>query len=289
MKKYIGVLTLLGVAVIFGMAFSFQSIASSYLSPFSLNGLRFLMAGIVLSPIFLIKDNTDTRTLIKAGILDGILLFGATNLQQTAIEVTSAGKAGFLTAMYIVLVPVFAFLFLKRKLHLHVIISVLLSLVGLYLLCGLSLSDLQLRVSDLFLIGCAMIFAIQILVVEHYVDKVHPIKMSTLAFLVAGVLCIPFVLVKETITMDAFLKALPSLLYLSLASTCLGYTFQAVGQKLVDATPAALLMSLESVFSAVGGYLLLHQVLSTRELLGAVVMFTAVILCQLPIPYKKGK
>lgn len=281
-KKSTGLIVLLLVALVFGLAFAFQSIGANLIGPFQLNGFRFLLGALVISPFALKKDNTDNKLLFKAALLDGILLFLATNLQQYAITYTSVGKAGFLTALYIVLVPFIAALFLNKKLNINAIIAVILALIGLILLCNLSLNDLNIEKYDFYLIIVALLFSFQILLVEEYVNKINPIKMSCLAFLITGLLSLIFSFIFESFNFEIFKSALPSILYLGIMSTGLGYTLQTVGQKYIASNEASLIMSLESVFSIIGGYFILNQVLTTKELIGCLIMFLAVIICQLP-------
>ena len=279
-EKFFGIFCLLMVAVIFGFAFSFQSIAAAHMTPFLLNGVRFLLSSLVLSPVLFRKKLN--KTLLLAGFLDGLFLFLATGLQQTAIQDTSAGKTGFLTALYIVFVPLVSFLFFRKRFGRNVVFSIFLALAGLYLLCGLSMEDPTLRPHDFYLILTAFFFAMQILVIERYVTVVDPFPMSTIAFFTCGILSLLCGFFLEPLDFSGITPALGAILYLSLGSTCLGYGFQAVGQQLVESTAASLLMSLESIFSLIGGYLLLHQTLTEKELLGALLLFIAVILCQIP-------
>ncbi len=281
-KKTIGVIMLLSVALIFGFSFSIQSIASSLISPFYLVACRFLFAGIILSPVFLFKDDYDKKILLKAGILDGLILYSSSLIQQVAIGHTQAGKTGFITTLYIVLVPVFAYIFFKRPITFKTLMSLIGALLGLYLLCGLSLNDLQINRYDLYIIVTAVLFALQIILLEYYSNNTNPLKLSVLAYLVCGILSLLTAIIFERFDINSFYSSIGIILFLGAITTALGFTLQVIGQKLIPATPAALLMSLESVFSAIGAYLILHQTLSPKEMIGCAIMFISAVICQLP-------
>ena len=264
------------------MAFAFQSIGADLIGPFLLNGSRFILGAIVTLPFLFRKSNDDKEILFKAALIDGILLFLATNLQQLSISYTSVGKAGFLTALYIIMVPIISFIFLKKRINLNDKIAVILALIGLILLCDLSINDLSIERYDIYLIIVAILFAIQILVVEYYANKIDTVKMSCLAFFITGILSMICSLLFESFDIQIYKDAIPSILYLGIMSTGIGYTLQTVGQKYVASNDASLIMSLESVVSVIGGYLILNEILTIKELIGCLIMFIAVILCQLP-------
>ena len=288
MKKTAGIIALLLVAVIFGTAFSFQSIAAQLLGPFYLNAARLTLGGAVLIPFLFRKDRFRKKDLLTASFLDGMILFLAPNIQQVAIKDTPVGKTGFITALYIVLVPLLSFFLFRKRPGRRACISLLIALAGLYLLCGLTPDDLAFRTHDLYLIATAVLFALQILVIERYAERVDPFKFCCLAFLFSGILSLICALLFETFDAAMMQKALPSIFYLGIVSTGIGYTLQPIGQRYVPSMEASLLMSLESVFSVLAGYLILHQSLSSRELLGCILMFAAVILCQIPDNKKIG-
>ena len=282
-----GELLLLVTALIWGTAFMFQSISASLIGPFLFNGSRFILGGLVILPFLFKKDEqNDQRKMWQSGIVLGIIMFIAPNLQQFAMIDTSAGKAGFMTSLYIVLVPLLAFILQKKRIGKKLILALALALVGLYMLCGASL---DLKVSDLSLILCAFFFALQILVVAHYVKWVNPLKMSCLQYLIAGILSLIAALILEDFNGLNYLKALPSILYTGIFSTAIAYTLQTVGQKSVDATVASIILSLESVIAALTSFFFLGQSLSYKEIIGSILMFMAVILSQLPTKVKEKK
>ena len=288
-------------ALIWGFAFVAQSAGMDYVGPFTFNAVRCVIGSIVLVPVALLykpekgestaveykKGNWFQRnkTLLLGGISCGIFLGVATNLQQIGIMSTSVGKAGFLTALYIVLVPI-AGLFFKKKCGMAVWIGVVCSLAGLYLLC-ITEGSMRLATGDLFLLGCAVVFTGHILVIDYFAPKVNGVWMSCIQFLVAGIIsAIPMVFT-ETPTWETIWAAKLPILYAGVMSCGVAYTLQILGQKNYNPTVAVLILSLESCFSVLGGFLILHETLSIRELSGCVLMFVAIILAQLPENRKK--
>lgn len=280
-------------ACIWGSSFVAQSVGMDYIGPYTFNCLRFLIGGLVLLPVIFFsrhrkkdqKDRSKDRTLQKkemlcGGIVCGVVLCIASTLQQIGIIYTTAGKAGFLTAMYIVLVPVLG-LFLKRKAGLQLWISVGLALLGLYLLC--MKGAFSLNGGDVLLILCAVGFSVHIMVVDYFSPKLDGMILSCIQFLVAGLISGIGMLLSEQFDWHMVLLAAKPILYSGVLSCGVGYTLQVIAQKGLNPTVASLLMSLESVVSVIAGFLVLHEVLSGRELLGCVFMFAAVILAQIPV------
>ena len=303
-------LLLILTSFIWGISFVAQSQGGDAIGPFSFNCIRFLLGSAVLVPVILFLDkkashnNTDemplhtqkrdhtssNKTLWLGGISCGIILCIASNLQQLGInQGTPAGKAGFLTACYIIVVPIFG-LFLKKKCGWNVWIGVVLTLAGLYLLC--MTDSLTLQLSDILVLLCAVIFALHILVIDHFSPLVNGVKMSCIQFFTAGILtAIPMFLIDMKHSLSGFTEWLPSLaswdawiplLYAGIMSCGVAYTLQIIGQKGVNPTVASLLLSLESVFSVLAGWILLQEKLGLREILGCVLIFAAIILAQLP-------
>ena len=280
-------------ACIWGSSFVAQSVGMDYIGPYTFNCLRFLIGSLVLLPVIFFsrhrkkdqKDRSKDRTLQKkemlcGGIVCGVILCIASTLQQIGIIYTTAGKAGFLTAMYIVLVPVLG-LFLKRKGGLQLWISVGLALIGLYLLC--MKGAFSLNGGDVLLILCAVGFSVHIMVVDYFSPKMDGMILSCIQFLVAGLISSIGMLLSEQFDWHMVLLAAKPILYSGVLSCGIGYTLQVIAQKGLNPTVASLLMSLESVVSVITGFLVLHEVLSGRELLGCVFMFAAVILAQIPV------
>lgn len=280
-------------ACIWGSSFVAQSVGMDYIGPYTFNCLRFLIGSLVLLPVIFFsrhrkkdqKGRSKDRTLQKkemlcGGIVCGVVLCIASTLQQIGIIYTTAGKAGFLTAMYIVLVPVLG-LFLKRKAGLQLWISVGLALIGLYLLC--MKGAFSLNGGDVLLILCAVGFSVHIMVVDYFSPKLDGMILSCIQFLVAGLISGIGMLLSEQFDWHMVLLAAKPILYSGVLSCGVGYTLQVIAQKGLNPTVASLLMSLESVVSVIAGFLVLHEVLSGRELLGCVFMFAAVILAQIPV------
>lgn len=289
-------LILLFASTIWGMAFVAQSKGGEYLAPYTFNGIRFLIGALTLLPVILFREKKVTRQktedkklLWKAGIICGIVLAIASNFQQLGLSFgTSAGKAGFLTTTYIIFVPLLNFILFREKIGIKIWIGVLITLVGLYLLCineGFSL-----ELSDLLIFGSAVSYGGQILAVDKFANGVDPIKLSAIQFLVCGLLSSVIMIFVETIPMgfanwlQAFnnIYAWIPLLYAAVLSSGVGFTLQVIGQKGLDPTIASLLMSLESVFAVLSGWFILKQVLSSREILGCILVFIAVVIAQLP-------
>lgn len=291
---------LLLASAIWGTAFVAQSKGGDIVGAFSFNCIRSLIgAGVLIAVIFFLdrlgishapETRAEKRILWIGGISTGTVLCLASNLQQVGINLGhSTGKAGFLTACYIILVPILG-IFLKKRCGLNVWFSVGLTLVGLYLLC--MKESFRLGTSDLLLLLCALVFSVQILLVDHFAPKTDCVRLSCIEFLTSGTLSVvPMILVDMGFTKESVscwagsfvsIDAWIAILYAGVLSCAVAYTLQIAGQKNVNPAIASLLMSLESVFSALGGWLLLHQSLSARELFGCLLIFIAVLLAQLP-------
>lgn len=279
-------------AFIWGTAFVAQSVGMDYLGPFTFNGIRSMIGGAALLPcIWIIQkmngkpDGTESKKdLITGGIACGILLFAASSLQQIGIQYTTAGKAGFITAFYIVIVPVLGIL-LHKKTGWKIWLAVVLAIVGLYFLC--MTESFSIDKGDILVFLCALVFAVHILVIDHFAPKVNGVKMSCMQFFVCGILSIPFMFTIETPTFTAVTGAWMPLLYAGVLSCGVAYTLQILGQKNVNPAVASLILSLESCFSVLAGWVVLGEKLSVRESVGCAFMFAAIILAQLP--EKKGK
>ena len=293
-------LLLFTAAVIWGVAFVAQSVGMDYVGPYTFNMVRTLLGGLVLIPcIFLLgrknvrKDHDGSRSsqtfdrprdLFIGGGLCGLMLFISTSLQQVGIQYTTVGKAGFITALYIILVPILG-IFLKRKPGLRIWISVVIALVGLYLLC--MTGSFSLSKGDFLILICSFCFSIHIMIVDHFSVKVSGTKLSCSQFFISAALsAIPMFLL-ETPRMSNILQAWLPILYAGILSCGVAYTFQIIGQKGCDPTIASLILSLESVVSVLAGWVILHQSLSAKEITGCVLMFAAIILAQVN-PKKQG-
>ena len=292
MKKQLrGTLALVLTTVIWGSAFVSQSIGMNYVGPFTFQTFRCFLAVLGLLPVIALVDlkqkdrkNFFTRwadvKLWKAGILCGIPLFFACNLQQMGLVETDAGKSGFLTAMYIVFVPVIG-IFRKKETSFMVPISVGLAVVGLYFLSCMGVT--QISIGDLLTIGCAVMFAVQITFVDIFAPSVDPLRLNAIQALVCGVLTCVLMLLTETPSLSALAKCTIPLAHTGFLSMGIAYSLQIVGQKDLPPTPAAIIMSLESVVAVLFGCLFLQETMTGWEILGCVLLFIAVILSQIPV------
>lgn len=296
-------------AMIWGAAFVAQSVSMDYIGPFTFICLRSVIGGLFLIPVIIVLDGIRKKSqnesadvvnsenilhieteekqrlswknkqLIEGGIVCGIFLFFANCFQQTGIQYTTVGKAGFITTFYIIIVPLIG-LFFKKYCGILTWIGVVIALAGLYFLC--ITQKLTIQRGDALILCCSVLYAGQILAIDHYNPFVDGVKMSCIQFLTGGILGAVFMLLFENPSIAMILSAAGPILYTGIMSTGVGYTLQIVGQKGLNPTVAALILSLESVFSALSGYLFLHQVLTTRELIGCALMFIAIVLAQLP-------
>lgn len=284
-------LLLLLTATIWGVAFVAQSVGMDYVGGFTFNMARSLIGSAVLLPVIWFmgrnsskkaeeaQGSSSRKDLLWGGMACGILMCLASNFQQFGIKYTTVGKAGFITACYIVLVPILG-LFLKKKCSPFIWLAVAMSVAGLYLLCitdGFSIGK-----GDILVLICAVLFSFHILVIDYYSPKVDGVKLSCIQFLVCGILSGIPALIFEKPEMSAVLTAWQPILYAGVMSCGVAYTLQIIGQKNMNPTVASLILSLESCISVLAGWVILGQQLSAREIAGCVIMFAAIILAQLP-------
>jgi len=287
MKKQLsGVIALSGATVIWGSAFIAQSVGMDKIGPFTFQAVRCFLAVVFLFPASALfskgkpfwKSWADPA-LWRSGVICGLALFAASSLQQIGLVYTDAGKAGFLTAMYIVFVP-FLGLFLGQKPGRNALLSLIPAIVGLYLLSCTSVSGIN--KGDVLLLLCAVAFSVQILLIDRHCAGLDGLKLNCIQALVAAVLSVPWALLTETVDASRIASCWLPLGYAGVLSMGVAYTLQIVGQKRVAPSAAALLMSLESVFAALFGWLLLHETMTGAEVLGCVLVFAAVVISQLP-------
>lgn len=284
---------LLITAIIWGVAFVAQSVGMDYIGPFTFNCVRNIIGGLVLIPCiwFLNKckrkesptekeeKKEDRKTLLIGGTCCGIALCLASNMQQIGIQYTTVGKAGFITALYIIIVPIMG-IFLKKKCGIQIWISVVIALAGFYLLSVMD--GFRLEAADAYLLCSAVLFSIHILVIDYFSPRTDGVKMSCIQFFVCGILSGVIMLFTETPTLEKIFAAWLPILYAGVLSCGVAYTLQIVGQKDFNPTIASLILSLESVFSVLAGWIILNQALTGREMLGCVLIFSAIILAQIP-------
>ena len=279
-------------ALIWGTAFVAQRICSEYLPIFAFNAIRSALAVLFLYPLSRILDasgarrgvppaKTDRRALLFGGFWCGLVIAAANNLQQAGVAGTAAGKAGFITASYVVLVPVFG-IFIRRRTTLQVWAGVALEAVGLYLLCIRAGEGFSIQPTDVYLILCACVYAVQIYVIEYYSARVDGVKLACAQFVAAGIISAVMSLCLETVVWANVGKCLLPLLYMSIFASGIAYVLQIVAQKGSNPTIVSLLFSLESVFAAVAGAVILGDRLTGREDWGCLLMLAAVVLAQIP-------
>lgn len=284
-------LILLLTATIWGVAFVSQSVGMDYVGPFTFNAIRSLIGAAVLVPVVFLMQKLsgetdgqkthrkEDRAWIGGGVCCGVILAAASSFQQFGIKYTTVGKAGFITAMYIILVPVLG-IFFGKKVGVRIAVSVAVAVAGLYLLC--MTERFRPETGDILLLVCAIIFSFHIMVIDHFSPLTDGVKMSCMQFLTCGILCGICMFLFESPKLSMILAAWKPILYAGVLSCGVGYTLQIIGQKGMNPTVASLIMSLESVISVLAGFVLLHEILSKRELFGCVLMFAAIILAQLP-------
>ena len=292
-QKVQGSLSLLLATVIWGFAFIAQSVGMDLIGPFTFQAVRCLLAVIflVVCSFFLDRGRCSfsqslaawkNPALWKTGLICGVALFVAASLQQVGLVYTDAGKAGFITAMYIVLVPILG-LFLGQKVPKIAFFSVALAVVGLYLLSCMGVGEINR--GDLLLMGCALAFAVQITCIDRFAVGLDGLRLNCVQSLVVAVLSAPFVAVTETVDLGNLLNCWMPLLFAGVLSMGVAYSLQIVGQKSLEPTTASLIMSLESVFAALGGWWLLKETMTGWELLGCGLVFLAVLISQMPVGF----
>ena len=290
-KSLRGSLLLLLGSMIWGAAFVAQRVGMDHVGPFTFNGIRMLLAWLVMIPVTALMEhknkNTpgytapDPKDQRLSGVICGALLFIATSLQQMGLVSTTAGKAGFITALYVVLVPVAAGFLFRKNPGKVIWLGVLIAVGALWLLCMPADGGFVLQSGDLLVLGCAVCFTFQILCVDHYAARVSGVKLARDEFLVTGGLSMLIAVATEPISWEGVREALIPILYAGIMSGAVGYTLQVLGQRDTDPTVASLLMCMEAVFAVLTGVLLIGEKMTVRETVGCVLMFCAVILAQL--------
>ena len=289
-KKAFGSIILLITSIIWGLAFVFQRTGMDKIEPITFNAVRMATGAIFLGIVILLlnvkRKNTsrasteNNRKTIIGGLCCGAFLTAASLAQQIGMVYTSAGKAGFITAMYILFVPIINFVIFKKKAAIKVWVAVLIGILGMYMLCVKE--SFTFAPGDVMILACAIIFSGHILCVDYFTQFCNPIKLSAIQFATAAVVSTVFAFIFESPTIEKIISAAIPILYCGILSGGVGYTLQMVGQKDTDPAIASLIMSLESVFALIAGVLLLGETMTFTEIAGCVVMFAAIVLAQLP-------
>lgn len=279
-------------AVIWGCAFVAQSVGMDYVGPLTFLTARSVLSVVALTPavIHIERKRRQLQTpterlltkdaLIKGGLICGLCMFAGMVLQQVGLQYTTVGKAGFITTCYVVFVPILG-IFLGRRVRLRIWVAVLLTVVGLYLL-SMQPGSFYLAKGDAIVLLCAIAYTFHITAVGHFSDRVNGVTFSYAQQVLVMVLGLIVTFIFEEPTLAGLKAAALPIAYAGLLSSCIGYTFQMIGQKGVNPTVASLLLSLESCFSVIGGWLILHETMGSRELFGCALMFVAIVLSQLP-------
>ncbi len=298
-NKLFGPFILLLTAIIWGSAFVAQRSGMDAIEPLTFTAARMILSAVALGiPAVLIglrdrrvepKENRQKKTkyTLIGGVGCGVFLAAATIFQQYGIVETTAGKAGFITALYMLMVPILSLILFRKKGTWLVWLAVLVGVVGMYLLC----MNEQFRMTrgDVLLSVCALLFSGHILFCDHFIGQVNPVQMSAVQFATASVISTVAAFIAEQPSWEKIVSAAVPILYCGLVSGGVGYTLQMVGQKYTDATVASLLMSLEAVFAVLAGVIILHERMTLREILGSIILFAAIVLVQIPLPKKKEK
>lgn len=282
-------LILLLTATIWGTAFVAQSVGMDYVEPFTFTCARSIIGGIVLIPVILFFSKGRRPLVTKAeligGICCGLALCAASNFQQIGMVHTTVGKAGFITALYVVIVPILG-LFFKKKVSFTIWICVALSVVGLYLLC-MTENSLALSYGDFLVLICAILFSVHIMIIDYFSPQGDGVVISCIQFFVCGIVSGIIMLFVEEPQMGNIMAAKMPILYAGVLSSGVAYTLQIVGQKDMNPTVASLILCLESVISALAGWMILNEALTPRELFGCILMFAAIVLAQVPMPERE--
>ena len=305
-KKMLGNALLTLTALIWGTAFVGQRVGMDHIEPITFGAARMALAAVAVGIVAVLVTRRERsnpasaysqktpeerkaydRNTVAGGICCGIFLCAASSFQQMGIVYTTAGKAGFITAMYMLLVPIINFLFFKKKNTWLVWLAVLVGVAGMALLCLKAGEGFTLTKGDTLVCVCAVLFAMHILCCDHFVQLGNPIAISAIQFATTSVISWVIAFIAEEPTWAKIASAAIPILYCGLMSGGLGYTLQIVAQKFTDPTIASLLMSLESVFAVLAGALLLNERMTSRELIGCVVMFAAIVMVQVPLPGEK--
>ena len=297
---------LLLTAIIWGSAFVAQSVGMEHVEPFTFTFTRSIIGGVVLIPVIILLRKTDSAAMRRdsqgkdfagikgitkyewlGGICCGIALCAASNFQQIGMLHTTVGKAGFITALYVVIVPILG-LFLRKRVPALIWFCVVLSVAGLYLLC-MPKGAFSLAQGDVLVLICALLFSFHILIIDYFSPKGDGVVISCIQFFVCGILSGIIMLFVENPTFANIMDAKWSILYAGALSSGVAYTLQVVAQKGVNPTVASLILCLESVVAVLAGWIILGDKLTSRELAGCILMFVAIVLAQLPTPKKERK
>lgn len=277
MEKFKSYFCLIMVALLFGFSYIFQNSAANFIGPFTFSCLRYLTGAICLLPSLFIKTKTPINKYIKSALVLAFIFLMASGSQQIAARYTTSGKVGFITSMYIVLVPVVEYILFRKKITKNIFISLIMVVVGLCLLCDVT--SLNFNYYDLLVLVTAFSYAFEIIFIDRYLGDYNEFKLMDIAFILSAILFFIVSIVFEGFDISSLNKVYVSILYVGIGAGALGYSFQLMGQKRIDGTIASIIMSFESVVSIVAGVIFLKESLTITQILGCVLMFMAVIIC----------
>lgn len=276
-KNLLGKICLLVVSISYGFSYAFQDMLSDVISPFNTSLVRYAVGAICLFPFALKKDKTHHFNYLKSGLFVGLILAIGSYTSQLSCKYAPAGKVGFIVSMYILFVPVINYVLFKKKINILTIVSIIGSIIGLFILCDIT--TFSISITDFIPVITALCYAVQIVYVDRCVEGMDAVKFTfyefigSIFFSIIGILCF------ESFEFKAYSQAIFPLAYIGLISGALAYTLQSFGQKYTDNTLASMIMSLESVFSIIGGYLILNEQLTTFQYVGCAIMFVSVLIC----------
>lgn len=291
-KRLLGNLLLFITSLIWGSTFVAQVMGMDIIGPFTFSASRSVVGvfslGILL---YFLKDKTKSKTsdLIKGGLACGSLLFMGSSFQQIGLLCTTAGKTSFITSLYILIIPIFSYILLKNKINFLTILAIILGVIGLYMIAIKDIGNFDVNKGDFIVFIGSFFWGSHILVIDHYSKKVSAIKLSFLQFLVTAILSmiVAYFFEKETATLNNIFLSWKAIVYAGFFSSGIAYTLQMVGQKYTDPVLASLILSLESVFGAISGYLFLNELMTVREFMGCFIVFIAIIIAQIPSSFFK--
>lgn len=287
-KKYKYYVFLVLAALIWGFAFVAQRVGMKYMGPFAYNGIRFALGAISLLPLIIFqkkgvndKKKVNKKMYILYGIIAGVLIFAGSTFQQIGLIHTEAGKSGFITDLYIVIVPIIGIVISKNKIKLNALAGALVAAVGLYFLCVNK--KFYISQSDFFVFASAFFFAFHILYIDYVYQKLDSLKLAFLQYITCAFVSIVISLITEDTTIHSIVVSAVPIIYGGVFSVGIAYTLQIVGQKGVEPTSASIILSLESVFAALGGFLILNERLKEKAIVGCILMFLGIIISQMKI------
>lgn len=295
--KILGPILLVSAAMIWGLSFVAQKQGMEYVEGFTFNGIRSILGGLVLLPVIFFRskkssleektsNKTGTKETVKGIIIVGIMLCLGSNLQQFAFNYIEPGKVGFITALYMLLVPLISFFLYKKKQPLTTWVGVILGVAGLYMICMGGSASFSIGKGELLALLCSVAFALHIIVIDKFAAKIDCIVLSCGQFMITGIISCFLMFIFEKPDMNNIMQAAIPILYAGIMSCGGAFTFQIIGQKYTEPTIASMLLCLESVFSVVFSFIILGERMTAVEYIGCAVMFTAIIIAQLPAKKK---